>query len=59
VGPVFSYDDGGYFFYEYEFSKQQMRGFLSQTGFEIVQEFVGIWKRRNSAQLWASRSIME
>jgi SAM-dependent methyltransferase len=39
--PTFSCDDDGYFFYEYEFNKKQMRSFLNQSGFEIVREFVG------------------
>jgi ubiquinone/menaquinone biosynthesis C-methylase UbiE len=38
--PVFACDETGYFFYEYEFNKKQMRGFLTETGFEIVREFV-------------------
>jgi ubiquinone/menaquinone biosynthesis C-methylase UbiE len=39
--PVFACDDGGHFFYEYYFNKTQMRRFLAECGFRILQEFVG------------------
>jgi ubiquinone/menaquinone biosynthesis C-methylase UbiE len=39
--PHFSVEQNGYFFYEYEFSKEHMRDFLRQTGFTILKEFVG------------------
>lgn len=39
--PIFSCAEEGYFFYEYEFSKKQMRTFLIHNDFEILQEFVG------------------
>jgi len=39
--PEFSCGNGGYFFYQYNFNKTQMRRFLAQSHFEVVQEFVG------------------
>jgi ubiquinone/menaquinone biosynthesis C-methylase UbiE len=39
--PRFAHDSSGYFFYEYEFNKRQMRQFLTKSGFNVLQEFVG------------------
>lgn len=38
--PRFLYGKEGWFFYEYEFNKPQMRSFLTQAGFAIEKEFV-------------------
>ena len=38
--PRFSRDKTGWFFYEYEFNKIQMREFINKAGFEVVREFV-------------------
>lgn len=39
--PRFSFGEKGWYFYEYEFSKKQMRTFLTDAGFLIEREFVG------------------
>jgi len=39
--PRFSYGKEGWSFFEYEFNKSQMRGFLNDAGFEVREEFVG------------------
>lgn len=38
--PRFNYGAEGWFFYEYEFSKAQMREFVTECGFEVKREFV-------------------
>jgi len=38
--PVFSYSNQGWDFFEYRFTKSQMRDFIRQTNFEIIREFV-------------------
>ncbi len=37
--PRYSHGQDGWFFYEYEFSRAQMRGFISATGFIVRREF--------------------
>jgi SAM-dependent methyltransferase len=39
--PRFAYGSDGWYFHEYEFNKSQMRRFLAQAGFEVLEEFVG------------------
>jgi SAM-dependent methyltransferase len=39
--PRFGFGEHGWFFYEYEFNKTQMRKFLADAGFEIQREFIG------------------
>jgi SAM-dependent methyltransferase len=39
--PVLQRGADGYFFYEYNFNRKQMRRFLNNCGFEIDHEFVG------------------
>jgi SAM-dependent methyltransferase len=38
--PRFSNNKQGWYFYEYEFNKKQMRTFLKQCGFDILEESV-------------------
>ncbi|OVE74986.1 hypothetical protein BVX97_05990 [bacterium E08(2017)] len=38
--PRFSHGDEGWFFFEYEFNKKQMRTFLDEAGFKVDKEIV-------------------
>jgi len=38
--PRFGFDEEGWAFYEYEFNRHQMRGFMDDAGFGVVEEFV-------------------
>ncbi len=38
--PFFTCNESGYFFYEYNFSRAQMRSFVAEAGFAVIQEFV-------------------
>ncbi|MFA7061065.1 MAG: class I SAM-dependent methyltransferase, partial [Pedobacter sp.] len=39
--PRFAFDVNGWSFFEYEFNKHQMRTFLAEAGFDILEESVG------------------
>ena len=38
--PRFGRNEKGWHFYEYEFSREQMRGFLAEAGWRVAREFV-------------------